>query len=94
MWPEFHTKDFSTHLQFVLLPVDNDGCNLLVHEDEYGAEESRDEGDDGGPPGVGPHGVYNPATIIPGRLWQVRKKHFKCISSELNQSQSEDKEHH
>lgn len=62
------------HLQFVLLPVDNDGCDLLIHEDEDGAEQSRDEGDNGGPPWIGPHRVYNPATIIPGRLGKAKRK--------------------
>lgn len=52
----------------MLLPVDDDGCDLLVHEDEYGAEESGDEGDDGGPPGVGPHRVNEPAAVVPGWL--------------------------
>ena len=60
------------YLQFVLLPVDNDSCDLLVHKNEDGAEQSWDEGDDCGPPRVGPHRVYNPATIIPGWLTDKR----------------------
>ena len=56
----------------MLLPVDDDGCDLLVHEDEDGAEQRGDKSDDGGPPGVGPHGVNNPATIIPGWLRRER----------------------
>ena len=58
----------------MLLSVDNDGGDLLVHEDEDGAEQSREEGDDGGPPGVGPYRVYKPATIIPGWLGTVKRK--------------------
>lgn len=58
----------------MLLPVDDDGCDLLVHEDEDGAEQSREEGDDGGPPGVGPHGVYEPAAIVSGRLGREKIK--------------------
>lgn len=58
----------------MLLPVDNDSCDLLVHEDEDGAEQSRDEGDDGGPPGVRPHWVYKPATIISSRLGRAKRK--------------------
>lgn len=52
----------------MLLPVNDHSCDLLVHEDQDGAEESGDEGDDGGPPRVWPHRVYKPATIIPGWL--------------------------
>lgn len=58
----------------MLLPVDDDRRDLLVHEDEDGTEQRGDEGDDGGPPGVGPHGVYNPAPIIPGGLQRVKDK--------------------
>lgn len=58
----------------MLLPVDDDRRDLLVHEDEDGTEQRGDEGDDGGPPGVGPHWVYNPATIIPGWLQMVKDK--------------------
>lgn len=58
----------------MLLPVDDDCRDLLVHEDENGTEQRGDEGDDGGPPGVGPHRVYNPATIIPGWLQIVKDK--------------------
>lgn len=61
----------------MFLPVDDDGCDLLVHKDENGAEQSRDEGDNCGPPGVGPHRVDNPATIIPGWLRVMAKRTFK-----------------
>lgn len=67
-------KDVFLNLQFVLLPVDDDRRDLLVHEDEDGTEQRGDEGDDGGPPGVGPHWVYDPATIIPGWLQMVKDK--------------------
>ena len=39
-------------LQFVLLPVDDDGGDLLVHEDEDGAEQRGDGGGQQRPPGV------------------------------------------
>ena len=52
----------------MLLPVNDDSGDLLVHEDEDGAEQGGDEGDNGGPPGVWPHRVYNPTTIVPGWL--------------------------
>lgn len=63
----------------MFLPVDDDGCDLLVHKDENGAEQSRDGGDNCGPPGVGPHRVDNPATIIPGWLRVMAKRTFKKI---------------
>lgn len=58
----------------MLLPVDDDSCDLLVHEDEDGAQQRGDEGDNGGPPWVGPYRVYNPATIISGWLWRVKRR--------------------
>lgn len=61
-------------LELVLLAVDDDRSDLLVHKDEDGAEQSRDEGDDGGPPGVRPHGVYKPATIVSSRLGRAKRK--------------------
>ena len=41
-----------THLQFVLLPVDDDGSNLLIHEDQDQSEKRRQEGSQGRPPWV------------------------------------------
>lgn len=58
----------------MLLPVDDDSCDLLVHEDEDGAQQRGDEGDNGGPPWVGPDRVYNPATIVSGWLWRVKRR--------------------
>lgn len=73
-------KGLFLNLQFVLLPVDDDRCDLLVHEDENGTEQRGDEGDDGGPPGIWPHWVYKPATIIPGWLQMVKDKTKKVKS--------------
>lgn len=67
----------------MLLPVDDDRRDLLVHEDENGTEQRGDEGDDGGPPGVGPHWVYNPATIIPGWLHMVKDKEGKSSRADI-----------
>ncbi len=33
-----------THLQLVILPVDYGGGDVLVHEEEYGSQDSRDDG--------------------------------------------------
>lgn len=52
----------------MLLPVDDDGRDLLVHENEDGAKQRWDHGDHRGPPGVGPQWVDEPAPIISGWL--------------------------
>ena len=52
----------------MLLPVDDDGRDLLIHEDEDGAEQCGDDRHDGGPPGVRPHWVDPPAAVVPGGL--------------------------
>ena len=39
-------------MHLVNLPVDDDSRDVLVHEDEDGAEEGGDGGHDDGPPGV------------------------------------------
>ena len=54
-------------LEFVLLPVDDDGGDLLVHEDKDGGEERREEGGERAPPGVLER-VDHPASVITGRL--------------------------
>lgn len=61
------------YFEFVLLPVDDDSCDLLVHENEDGAEQSWDHGDHRRPPGVGPQRVDEPAPIISGWLVANRK---------------------
>ena len=55
----------------MLLAVDDDCGDLLVHEDEDGAEQGGDDCDDGGPPRVGPHRVDEPAPVVPGGLGGV-----------------------
>ena len=55
----------SIYLQLVLLPVDDDRCDLLVHEDEDGAEQSRNDGDQWRPPRVVTDGVDQPPTTAP-----------------------------
>lgn len=68
----------------MLLPVDDDRRDLLVHEDEDGAEQRGDEGDDGGPPGIRPHRVYDPAAIVPGWLQTVKDKTQKEEKKAVN----------
>lgn len=63
-----------THLQLVLLPVDDDGGDLLVHEDQDGAEQSGNGGGQQRPPGVGSQRGDEPATSVGGRLNRTRKE--------------------
>lgn len=56
------------YLQLVLLAVDDDGADLLVHEDEDGDQEGRDEAGHIDPPRVFPKGHHQPAAVGPCRL--------------------------
>ena len=56
------------YLELVLLPVDDDGRDLLIHEDEDGAEQGGDDRHDGGPPGVRAQRADEPAPVVSGRL--------------------------
>lgn len=56
------------YLQLVFLPVNDNSSDLLVHEDEDGAQESWDEGYENGPPWVWSQGADEPATVISGWL--------------------------
>lgn len=56
------------YLQFILLAVHDDGADLLVHEDEDGDQEGRDEASQVDPPGVLTERHHQPAAIGPGRL--------------------------
>ena len=62
----FHLRvHFKAHLQLVLLAVDDDGGDLLVHEDEDDGQQGRDGGRQGQPPGVAvTPGVDHPATVV------------------------------
>ena len=61
------------YLELMLRPVDNDACNLLIHEQEYGEEEGGNASrkvqvDRKVLPGEG----NDPATLLPvGRLKQI-----------------------
>lgn len=57
----------------MFLSVDDDSCDLLVHEYEDGTEESRDNGSYHSPPGVGANGTDNPPSIIPCWLKEKNK---------------------
>ena len=72
--------ELGLYLKLVLLPVDDDSSDLLVHEDEDGAEQSWDHGYDCCPPGVGPQRVNEPASIIPGRLININKMIGICLT--------------
>ena len=44
----------------MLLPVDDDRGDLLVHEDQDGGQDGGHDGHDGGPPGVAEKRVDQP----------------------------------
>ena len=46
------TSWVNDHLEFEFFSVDDDGCDLLVHEDEDGCQHSRNTGYDACPPGI------------------------------------------
>ena len=56
------------HFELVLLAVDDDGGDLLVHEDEDGAEQSGQRRHQQGPPGVGAQRGDQPAAMLGCRL--------------------------
>ena len=60
------TGSATTYFQLVLLPVDDDGSNLLVHEDKDGAKECWRDSCRDGPDRVRER-VHNPTTFI--RCW-------------------------
>ena len=41
--------DHAPHLEPVVLPVDYDGCDVLVHEEQDGGQDGREYGRPGGP---------------------------------------------
>ena len=52
-----------THHKLVLFAVDNDGGDLLVHEDEDDCQQGWDNSSDASPPRVKSHRVDHPATV-------------------------------
>lgn len=58
-------------LQLVLFPVDDDRGDLLVHEDEDGAEQSGDSGSQQSPPGVRSQRGDEP----PSSVWRGLNRH-------------------
>lgn len=57
-----------TYLQFILFPVDDDGSDLLVHEDEDGTQEGRNQSCQGCPPGVVAEWADQPLALGVGGL--------------------------
>lgn len=59
---------WGAHLELVLLAVDDDGGDLLVHEDQDGAEHGWECRYQQRPPGIGAQWVHEPASVLDGRL--------------------------
>lgn len=56
-------KPALAHFELVLLAVDDDGSDLLVHEDEDGDQESRDKAGQIHPPWVLPKRQHYPTPV-------------------------------
>ena len=65
----------------MFLPVNDDSCDLLVHEYQDSAEKSWDNCSYHSPPGIGANGTNNPPSIIP--CWLKGIKQDFCILSYL-----------
>ena len=52
----------------MLFAIDDDSRYLLVHEDEDGAEKSRNRCSQDGPPRVAPYWIDQPPSVVSGRL--------------------------
>ena len=52
----------------LFLSVDNDGCDLLIKEDEDGGEDSGDQAERDQPPVSAVTRVNHPCTVITGSL--------------------------
>ena len=52
----------------MLFAVDDDGSYLLVHEDEDGAEKSRNRCSQDCPPRVASYWIDQPTSVVSGRL--------------------------
>lgn len=64
-----------SNLELVFLSVDDHSCDLLVHKDEDGAEESRNDRDHARPPRVRTQRVHKPPAVITSRLktcWKIK----------------------
>ena len=55
------------YLEFVFTTVDDDGSNLLIHEDKNGGQKGRSQGARYGPPGVGER-IDKPSSSFPRRF--------------------------
>ena len=77
-------KGLCTYSKFVLLPVHDDGRDLLIHEDEDGGQQSGDRGSQGQPPRVISFcGIHNPVPSL-GVSWLVIWKGMlneRCVMS-------------
>lgn len=66
--PVRHTR--RSDLELVLLAVDDDSSDLLVHKDEDGAEQGGKRRHGQRPPGVGSQRVNQPSSVLGCRLRQ------------------------
>lgn len=88
-WQEWAAVDCKTNLQLVLLPVDDHCSNLLIHEYQYGDQQSRKSRCQVNPPGISSEGGHKPAPFRTGWLRSRKTESFTMsilnLRSMLNQ---------
>ena len=72
-----------THLQLVLLPVDDHGGDLLVEEDEDGGEEGGHAGGEDEPPGRDVERVNEPAACVHRVLWREQRVNQRWVTTSV-----------
>ena len=68
-------------LEFVFFAVDDDGTDLLIHEDEDGDEQSRDRACHVDPPWVLTERHHEPATVWARGLRNTHAHVLNCVPS-------------
>lgn len=71
------TVFISIYLEFMLLPVYNHSCDLLVHENENGDQQSGDNSRQGHPPGVFSKWRDKPTAVWTCWLEEERKQSIR-----------------
>ena len=75
-------KGNHANLKLVLFPVDNDGRDLLIHEDQDRAQQSRNNRDHRSPPRVMAEWMYEPASTTPGGSQLLRHAQLRRLHSD------------
>ena len=80
--PRMRNKVILAYLEFVLLAIDNHRCDLLIHEDEYGGEERRQNGCEPHVRRILGERIDHPAAAFFRRGELSRHDQFWCIETD------------